>query len=210
MAESNKKPVTYPLIILLLAAELFVLLTHDESEAQVLLQAERAQVEQILGNDAKAMIERTDELFTGVFVDTGVMAATMRASTPATNATEDFEKDLNRKVLSKTEHVVRAGWTSFYTATGRLITLFGFLPAAIILLLAAFLDGYTMRQIKLLGFSASSPQAYGFAHRMTVMLVAAPVFYALAPVVIPLVVLPVWSLLLALSVKSQLNNLPRM
>jgi hypothetical protein len=165
---------------------------------------ERAWLQEGLGADrARIVVERADRWYATLFVTPGLVETSYRITLPS-------EADVRHAaalaplaglpIWSWLRGRLEVIWAALYQALQRLAMLTAWWPLLLLLLAAAWGDGWVRRRIRQSGFSYASPLAHAYALR-GIIVVAVLVGLALfLPVPLPVLGVPVVGVILAMLV----------
>jgi hypothetical protein len=158
---------------------------------------------------AKAVIERADDWYGDLFVAPGLVETSYRITLPS-------DKDVQRAgalsplatlplwawVAGRLEVI----WAAFYQALQRLAMLAAWWPFLLLLLAAAWGDGWVRRRIRQAGFAYASPLAHAYALRGIVVIAIVLGLVLFLPVPLPVLGVPVVAALIGLLVGATVAN----
>ena len=158
---------------------------------------------------AKAVIERADYWYGDLFVAPGLVETSYRITLPND---EDVQRagalsplatlPLWTWVAGRLEVI----WAAFYQALQRLAMLVAWWPFLLLLLAAAWGDGWVRRRIRQAGFAYASPLAHAYALRGIVIIVMLLGLVLFLPVPLPVLGVPLVGVVLAVLVGAAVAN----
>ena len=171
---------------------------------------ELAWLHQGLGpSTANAVIERAEHWYGALFVEPGLVATSYRITLPN-------EEDVDRAgalsplaalpLWSWVAGRLEVVWAAFYQALQRLAMLVAWWPFLLLLLAAAWGDGWVRRRIRQAGFAYASPLAHAYALRGIVVIVMLLGLVLFLPVPLPVLGVPVVAALIGLLVGAAVAN----
>ena len=171
---------------------------------------ELAWLHQGLGaSSANAVIERAEHWYGALFVEPGLVATSYRITLPN-------EEDVDRAgalsslaalplwswVAARLEVI----WAAFHQALQRVAVLAAWWPFLLLLLAAAWGDGWVRRRIRQAGFAYASPLAHAYALRGIVFIVMLLGLVLLLPVPLPVLGVPLVGVVTAVLVGAAVAN----
>lgn len=202
-------PLLVGAILLMMELILFVALVPTDWSERVRT-TELAWLHEGLGaRTANAVVERAEHWYDTLFVAPGLVATSYRITVPN-------EDDVQRAgalaplatlpLWSWVEGRLEVIWAAFYQALQRLAMLAAWWPFLLLLLVAAWGDGWLRRRIRQSGFSYSSPLAHAYALRGTAILLALVGLMLFLPLPLPVLGVPCVNALLAVLVSFIVAN----
>jgi len=165
---------------------------------------ERAWLQEGLGPDrARVVVERADRWYTTLFVTPGLVETSYRITLPS-------EADVRHAaglaplaglpIWSWLRGRLEVIWAALYQALQRLAMLAAWWPLLLLLLAAAWGDGWVRRRIRQSGFAYASPLAHAYALRGIIAVVILVGLALFLPVPLPVLGVPVVGVILAMLV----------
>ena len=171
---------------------------------------ERAWLHQGLGpSTANAVIERAEHWYAALFVEPGLVATSYRVTLPNEEDVDPAGALSPLAALPLWSWVagrLEVIWAAFYQALQRLAMLVAWWPFLLLLLAAAWGDGWVRRRIRQAGFAYASPLAHAYALRGIVVIVMLLGLVLFLPVPLPVLGVPVVAALMGLLVGAAVAN----
>lgn len=162
---------------------------------------------QELGASTQADIHNiTGQIFQHAIINTDIYSASVPAPPPTRNVAD---LTLNSKLMWLLRDRVLAAWGLLWIGIYRMLIWAVWMPALIPMILAAGADGLMTRKISQWRFQFQSPQRHFLGNRSTKILVAALWILFFVPFPFPPLLIPVWALLMAMSIRVWLAWLPK-
>jgi len=188
-------------ILLVMEFILFAALVPASWSEQV-RETERGWLQQGLGpSTASAVIERAEHWHGALFVEPGLVETSYRITLPS-------DDDVNRAgalsplatlpVWSWVAGRLDVIWAALYQAVQRLVMFAAWWPFLLLLIAAAWGDGWVRRRIRQSGFAYASPLAHAYALRGIVVVVMLLGLVLFLPVPLPVLGVPVVGVLVAI------------
>jgi hypothetical protein len=196
-------------ILLVMELFLFVALVPTAWSERVRA-TELAWLQEGLGpSTADAVVERAEDWYETLFVAPGLVATSYRITLPN-------EDDVQRAgalaplatlpLWSWVEGRLEVIWAAFCQALQRLAMLAAWWPFLLLLLVAAWGDGWVRRRIRQSGFCHASPLAHAYALRGTAILLALVGLMLFLPLPLPALGVPWVGVCLALLLSLSVTN----
>jgi hypothetical protein len=158
---------------------------------------------------ANAVIERAEHWYGALVVESGLVETSYRITLPN-------EEDVARAgalsplaalpLWSWVAGRLEVIWAAFYQAIQRLAMLVAWWPFLLLLIAAAWGDGWVRRRIRQAGFAYASPLAHAYALRGIVIIVMLLGLVLFLPVPLPALGVPVVAALIGLLVGAAVAN----
>lgn len=196
-------------ILLVMELILFAALVPATWSQQV-RDTERAWLHQGLGpGTANAVIARAEHWYGALVVEPGLVETSYRITLP--NAADVARAGALSPLAALPLWTWVAGrleviWAAFYQALQRLAMLVAWWPFLLLLIAAAWGDGWVRRRIRQAGFAYASPLAHAYALRGIVIIVMMVGLVLFLPVPLPVLGVPVVAALIGLLVGAAVAN----
>jgi len=158
---------------------------------------------------ANAVVERADGWYGALFVAPGLVETSYRITLPS-------DADVRRAgalsplialpVWSWVAGRLEVIWAALYQALQRLAMLMAWWPLLLLLLAAAWGDGWVRRRIRQSGFAYASPLAHAYALRGIVVIAIVLGLVLFLPVPLPVLGVPIVAALIGLLVGATVAN----
>lgn len=201
-------------LMILFVQALFVLIMVPEDVIHRSVEREEGYLSTYFGEIAAKRIKgNARRVYRENFVQTGVVDELYNFFLPSEDALAKSKGLENLGVKEGVWDTVRERidtfWLMVYFFFLRMYTIMIWWPLMFIFIAAAAYDGLIVRKIKLLGFESTAAPIFGMAMHVFVFMMFMPFFYALSPVAINPLSVPIWGIAAAFVIKVKMANLQR-
>lgn len=165
---------------------------------------------EFLGDNSYSYLNnRTYVWYKKIFVDTGIQDKSFTLFIP-TEEQKDRSgglRNLGSPLFKWVDDKLKMYWNMVYLGMLRINYLLFFFPILIPFVVAATVDGFYTRRIKLITFQLTSATRYGYAIHALIFLTFVPIFFFLYPFNLNPFFVPLWYILLGLSARLLASNL---
>jgi hypothetical protein len=201
-------------VMVLFVQALFILILVPATLIQDSVNREERYLTEYFGDAASKRIKgKAKRTYRENFVNTGAVDELYDFFLPTDEAlagSKGLEKlGVNEGLWDTVRDRLNAFWLMVYFFFLRMYTIMIWWPLMLIFISAAAYDGFVIRKIKLLGFESTAAPVFGLAMHVFVFLMFMPFFYALSPVAINPLAVPLWGIATAFVIKTKAANLQR-
>jgi len=207
----------WPLLLVLLNAAVCVVIIGDEWVKRTMEGENRMLTTELGGAEATAIHARALRWYTGLFVDSGMVADSYRVLVPADSTEQQTTVPRGQvpppppatagfffKLFSSR---VQVFWLLMYQALLRLSLAVSWVPVGLCLIVPSFVDGLMRRRIKQSNVEIASPDRFGFSILAMQLMIAGYLMIMFLPFPLPPIAPLALFALTALCVRTALSHL---
>lgn len=195
--------------VAIFAGPLFISPAHQLSR----IEREVTSASDVFGYDtATSIVQSSKDAYSVLFIESGILSF---ADDSLRVSSDDLETSSRifggfTKIAQSTNDWLLSSTYAFYGLFIRLGIMWQWCIYMLPLFIAAIVEGMVRRKIKYAGFGFSPPIAYTGALHGIIALLGIPLIYLLIPLPVTPYFMPVWTLILAISLLAFLENFQRL
>ncbi len=197
-------------LVLLALCSLALPAVIPASEALARIQREITQLQALFGEEhAGLLVNRANAAFDHIVAGSGLLDG-MRRLHVSEARSHALPGNAISNLSAATNRYLASAATQLYGAFVRLFIMLAWLPYVLLFLAAAVVHGLVRRRIKLDSFGLISPVAYAASSHAIIGLTFLPLLYLIAPLQLPPLFVPIWTLAAGAPVIGLLANIQRL